>query len=750
MKLIKPPYTLRDVLTIVVVLFITLAIPLTVFIVFEDLNFTGNAAVNTKIWFEAEDGSLMAPMTASSDTNASAGKYISTSVTNTALNKSKIQIAGVYDSTTKTFTENFDGAPSSPVNLGGIAGKNILPDWDIQVHSRDNGTWGDNSLQSMDAQHDSMCNPPPSTHENHSYEGAVYNCKNHVMTAIWASGYGLISLTPNHMADFTNGSAVIEWEQSTERMSSRDWPDVWITPFADATPLPFDIGVVDLQGVPKRGVHLFAGANQNSWQGYTINDFTETGLPSIWWVGMHEGITDGTNQAAVRQKFRITISRTHLKMERLASSTATAFVWVDSDMSDLGWTQGVVEFAHHSYNPTKEGAGVPATWHWDAVSISPAVPFTIIHGDKRMINQTGQSINFDQPAPANSFLRFSAIGKISYSLNNGSTYIAATKQLFTGAVDHIAPYYIPIPASTQKVTFKFENDDWYNCDTWGCIAKDFSFFSTTVLGSPPPPPPPADTTPPSVAITAPANNANVSGNVNVTATASDTSGISLVEFYIDGTNMTNLVTGTGPYQLALNSATLFDGSHTVLVKAYDNNGNSAQTTITITTANNNPSLPVNTGSASYNFTIGTAGNYTVWTRMLAANSNSDSFWLKMDNQPAVKVGDGNIAYNSYGWLNHINGDLSQKISFNLTVGTHTLQFVGRESGARIDRILVTNDLAYFPTGKDGSGDQPAPDTQVPAVSVTSPTNATTVFNQVSFAATATDNVSVTKVEFYID
>src|SRR6185436_17976076 len=138
---------------------------------------------------------------------------------------------------TSGFCETFDGAPVSPQPLGGIAGKYVLPNWAIAVHSRDTGTF--ETLETQDnVMHGLDCSAPPAMHTNNTYEGAVFNCKNHVMTAMSAGGYGLITMTPNALVDFSGGPAIIQWEMSTQRMSKRDWPDVWITPWEDATILP--------------------------------------------------------------------------------------------------------------------------------------------------------------------------------------------------------------------------------------------------------------------------------------------------------------------------------------------------------------------------------------------------------------------------------------------------------------------------------------------------------------------------------
>jgi len=81
-----------------------------------------------------------------------------------------------------------------------------------------------------------------------------------------------------------------------------------------------------------------------------------------------------------------------------------------------------------------------------------------------------------------------------------------------------------------------------------------------------------DNTPPQVTITAPANNATVSGTTTITATASDAAGISKVEFYVDG--VLKGTDYTAPYTCSWATAgSLFRFGHILQAKAYDPSGN---------------------------------------------------------------------------------------------------------------------------------------------------------------------------------
>jgi uncharacterized protein DUF4082/concanavalin A-like lectin/glucanase superfamily protein/galactose oxidase-like protein/Big-like domain-containing protein/purple acid phosphatase-like protein len=86
-----------------------------------------------------------------------------------------------------------------------------------------------------------------------------------------------------------------------------------------------------------------------------------------------------------------------------------------------------------------------------------------------------------------------------------------------------------------------------------------------------------DTTLPTVALTAPAAGASVSGTVSVTANASDNVGVQSVQFKLDGQNVGAADT-TSPYALSWDSTTATDGPHSLTAVARDNSGNTKTST----------------------------------------------------------------------------------------------------------------------------------------------------------------------------
>lgn len=368
----------------------------------------------------------------------------------------------------------FDGAPTTPLNFN--QSSDYL-DYDVQIHSRNYDSW--ETLPLIDAQHGADCSAPYATHPNTSYEGSVYQCANHLMTALnGAAGYGAIYLTPNQLVDFSQGPAVIDFDMSTDRQSNRDWVQFRLTPWAENMATPLQTWLPDLDGEPLHQVMFLMGGSK-SFNG----EANGVGLDGAWWRYIDDAITPGTNQAATRQHFRITISMTHVKFEMLPSATAQGVVWVDQDVANLGFNQAVFQLETHSYTPDKacngDGSCGPSTWHWDNVTISPSVPFSIIHTSPRAIiggpyDGITRTVTFDSPAPAGAYLRFSGICKVTV---NG---VLASDQPSNGKTDdagNTKSYFVPIPQGSTSASIKFDADGWYT--NWPCQAKDFHVWSLT-------------------------------------------------------------------------------------------------------------------------------------------------------------------------------------------------------------------------------------------------------------------------------
>lgn len=95
--------------------------------------------------------------------------------------------------------------------------------------------------------------------------------------------------------------------------------------------------------------------------------------------------------------------------------------------------------------------------------------------------------------------------------------------------------------------------------------------------------PPAPT-PPTIAITAPANGATVSGTQTITANAGDAVAVNGVQFKVDGANF-GTEDATAPYTTSLDTTTLTNGTHTIGAVARNNSNLTATASVTVNVNN---------------------------------------------------------------------------------------------------------------------------------------------------------------------
>lgn len=113
----------------------------------------------------------------------------------------------------------------------------------------------------------------------------------------------------------------------------------------------------------------------------------------------------------------------------------------------------------------------------------------------------------------------------------------------------------------------------HTCSGTGTATQDEVKTMLTLFGPSGPP------TPPTVAITSPADGANVTPQFKITATAMDDQGVDKLELRIDG-SLIGTVTKQ-PYTWTA-PASLAQGPHTIKVTAYDTNGTPADAQVSIT------------------------------------------------------------------------------------------------------------------------------------------------------------------------
>ena len=176
-----------------------------------------------------------------------------------------------------------------------------------------------------------------------------------------------------------------------------------------------------------------------------------------------------------------------------------------------------------------------------------------------------------------------------------------------------------------------------------------------------------------------ASVAGSSGNITLSATASDDKGVTLVEFYVDG----NLIKGTDvtPYTATLDSTTLSNGSHTLVAWAYDasnNIGKSFPVAFTTTNTINDVSAPVAsasvTGSAGSIKLNATATDNVGVTRVefyvdgnLAGSTTAAPYTLAYDSTKLSK-GSHSLVTKAYDAANNVGSSSAVAFTVDNTGG----------------------------------------------------------------------------------
>ena len=296
----------------------------------------------------------------------------------------------------------------------------------------------------------------------------------------------------------------------------------------------------------------------------------------------------------------------------------------------------------------------------------------------------------------------------------------------------------------------------------------------------------ADSSAPSVAMTAPAAGAAVSGTVTLAASASNDVGVAGVQFLADGANA-GAEDAAAPYSAAWNSASVPDGPHALAAVARDAAGNrTTSAPVSVITGNVAPPPPSGcvTGAAAWK------GNALApQTSAFAATFDATPSAAKIDALVGLSKGAPTaftslavaVRFNNAGFLDARNGgayaaaaqvpySAGVKYHFRLAVdpaakrwsvyvtppGTGEIA-LGTSYAFRAEQASTASldDWSAYATmgtvqacGMAVSG--APPDTTPPAVSFTSPSPGASVSGTVALAATASDNVGVAGVQFQAD
>ncbi len=230
-----------------------------------------------------------------------------------------------------------------------------------------------------------------------------------------------------------------------------------------------------------------------------------------------------------------------------------------------------------------------------------------------------------------------------------------------------------------------------------------------------------DTQAPTVALTAPASGATVSGSVTVSANATDNVGVAGVQFRLDGVNL-GAEDQTSPYSISWSTGGAADGQHVLTAVAHDAAGNQAVASGVTVSVNNTPLQASGIGATNLSSSQATIN----WTTNLASDSQVDYGTTTAYGSSTALAGAMVTSHSQ-----SLSG-LAANTTYHFRVKSKTAQ---GQSGAWGDYT--------FHTATGG-------DTQPPTVSLTGPAPGATVSGTVSISANASDNIGVAGVRFRID
>lgn len=231
--------------------------------------------------------------------------------------------------------------------------------------------------------------------------------------------------------------------------------------------------------------------------------------------------------------------------------------------------------------------------------------------------------------------------------------------------------------------------------------------------------------PPTVSITAPSNNASLSGTVTVSAAATPSSGtsISSVQLLVDGSAVGT--DSASPFTFSVNTNNLSNGVHTFSAIAKDAAGN--QTTsqsVTVTVSNTvvvtSPSVPTGLTATA----ISSSQINLSWTASTAAGIAGVAGY-------AIYRGGAQIATTTM--TSYSDKNLSPSTSYSYTVASYDT--AGNKSAQ---------------SGSVSATTQAAVDITPPTISITAPSANSSVNGVITVNANAADNVAVASVQFLVD
>jgi poly(hydroxyalkanoate) depolymerase family esterase len=267
----------------------------------------------------------------------------------------------------------------------------------------------------------------------------------------------------------------------------------------------------------------------------------------------------------------VTVNQTVLAVDETFSNRNA-----DGDYFDqTGWSG---DFIADADNATVGGASSQSSYGYASSGISCASGLKTRYLQRSAVLGSAPRLSYSRKLDLRSAINASTYARFRVLINGAvfheklvtnANYVDASWQRFDDL--NLTAY------ANQTVTLRFEASASSNVciEAWAKARIDDLRVGNASESS--------DVTAPAVNLTAPANGASISGNVDLTATASDAVGVTKVEFYVNGSLLG--VDLAAPYAGTWNTTEVANGNYALLVKAYDaagNVGTDNDTTISVT------------------------------------------------------------------------------------------------------------------------------------------------------------------------
>jgi chitodextrinase len=367
-------------------------------------------------------------------------------------------------------------------------------------------------------------------------------------------------------------------------------------------------------GAPQTVASSGVLSNSDSDQGPSIV-VTPSGIPYVGWVGDVPGVptTSGLPFSPVRVSYRPAGSwvadnpptdiYTHTPQIYGHGNDMYVFLGHD-DQIRYGYLYHLSGQPWSSYMPltsTSDGTlDGSANVRWDPLRETNAgVIDTTFFDEDRLDNQTYlPELYYMAVLPASSGPADTTPPTVSLTAPTDGTTVGGTTTVGADASDNVGVAGVqfeldgaPLGAEDTAAPYSISWDTTAAANgthTLAAVARDAAgnrttspAVSVTVSNAPPPP----DASPPSVALTAPAAGATVSGTTTVSADASDNVGVAGVQFELDGAPLGAEDT-TAPYSISWDTTGASNGSHTLTAVARDGANNQATSApVAVTVAN---------------------------------------------------------------------------------------------------------------------------------------------------------------------